>query len=119
MILVTFGAFYAWEYRPQTLIDETVPIKEEYLRQLNVTVLLGNRNVAVTVQTYNIPVFVTLWWQSGTSASVYVQDEAVAVNSTWTRSVTLHDSGGRYQLIVNKNESFGEGLTTIHVRVTT
>ncbi len=117
-IVGSFGIFYAWEYRTQVLLDETASIKETYIRQLNFNVFFGNRGMGVTVETYKIPVYVTLWWQSGTNAFVYLQDQPVAVNSTWTTSVTLHNSGGHYWFLVAKSEAFGEGLTTIHVRVT-
>jgi len=121
MIIAIVGAlaiFYGWEYRPQTLIDETVSIKEEYVRQISVDLSFGDRNAQITVETYTIPVYATLWWQSGTNALLYFQNQPVAVNSTWTTTVTLHNSGGEYSFLVAKSEAFGEGLTAIHVRIT-
>jgi len=96
----------------------TLPIKEQYLQQLNVDLSFGDRNVGITVETYALPVYVTLWWQSGTNALVYLQNQPVAVNSTWTTTVMLHNSGGQYSFLVSKNELYGEGLTTIHFRIT-
>ena len=117
VIVGVFTTFFAWEYRPQTLIDENVSIKEEYVRQLSVDVSFGNRNLQITLETYTLPVYATLWWQSGTNALVYFQSQPVAVNSTWTTTVTLHNSGGEYSFLVAKSEAFGEGLTAIHVRI--
>jgi len=109
---------YAWDYRPQTLTDVTIPIKEQYLQQVSVDLSFGDRNVEIAVETYALPVYVTLWWQSGTSALIYLKNQPVTVNSTWTTSVTLHNSGGQYSFLVSKNEVYGEGLTTIHVSIT-
>jgi hypothetical protein len=109
--------FYAWDYRPQTLADVTVSIKEQYSQPFNVDLVFGDRNVEVVVQTSNLPVYATLWWQSGTNALIYIKSQPVSVNSTWTSSVTLHNSGGQYFFLVAKNEAYGEGLTTIHVRI--
>ena len=117
-ILVSVAAFYAWDYRPQTLADETLSIKESHLWTMNIDLSFGSRSVQITVDTYQIPVFVTFWWQSGTNAFVYLQTQQVSVNSTWTTSVTLHNSGGQYNLLVAKSEARGEGLTIIHVRST-
>jgi hypothetical protein len=121
MILGIVGGvltFYAWDYRPQTLVEDTVSIKESQLWTLSVDLFFGDRTMQLSVETYQIPVFVTFWWQSGTNAFVYLQSQPVAVNSTWTTTVTLHNSGGQYNILVTKSETQGEGLTSIHARAT-
>jgi hypothetical protein len=116
-IVLGVVGFYAWDYRRQTLIDDTVSIKEQQTWQFGLDLSFGGRDVQVSIETYNIPIYATLWWQSGTEAVLYVQHQPVGVNSTWTASVTLRNSGGQYSIIVSKNELYGEGLTTIHVRI--
>jgi hypothetical protein len=112
------STFYAWDYRPQTLVNDTVSIKESQLWTMSVDLLFGDRTTQLSVETYQIPVFVTFWWQSGTNAFVLLQSQPVAVNSTWATTVTLHNSGGQYNVLVSKSETHGEGLTNIHVKVT-
>jgi hypothetical protein len=119
MVLAIVGGvltFYAWDYRPQTLVEDTVSIKESQLWTMSVDLLFGDRTMQLSVETSQIPVFVTFWWQSGTNAFVYIQSQPVAVNSTWTTTVTLHNSGGQYNLLVTKSETQGEGLTNIDVK---
>ena len=103
--VLAFVTFYAWEYRPQTLVNETTTIKESFVWQMNVDVTFGSRNVEITVETLTHPVLVTFWWQKGaTIAKLYLGNQLVDVNSPSTMNVSVHDSGGIYYLMVQKSE---------------
>src|SRR5437870_8875935 len=67
IIIILFGVIYGWDYRPQTLIDETTSIRESYVRQVNIDTSFGSRNVEIVVETLQIPTYVTFWWQQGTT----------------------------------------------------
>src|SRR5207245_10626951 len=75
------GIFYAWDYRAQTLIDDTVSIRESYVQQFSIDLSFGSRNVEIAVETHTIPVYVTFWWQSRTNAVVYLRCQPVDVKS--------------------------------------
>ena len=101
------------------MVDDSRSIKESYSWTIGVDLSFGDRSLQISVETYQIPAFVNFWWQSGTNAVVYFQAQPVSVNSTWTTSVTLHNSGGQYHVLVAKSEAYGEVLaTTVHVTVT-
>src|SRR5438876_11237942 len=61
IIIILFSVIYGWEYRPQTLIDETTSIRESYVRQVNIDTSFGSRNVEIVVETLQIPTYVTFW----------------------------------------------------------
>jgi len=104
--VILVGAIYAWDYRPQTLVDETTSIKESYVRQLNIDTSFGSRNVNITVETFQIPVLVIFWWQQGTTnARILFGNQPVQVNSTFTTNVSVQNSGGIYYLMVAKSEA--------------
>ena len=104
--VILVGAIYAWDYRPQTLVDETTSIKESYVRQLNIDTSFGSRNVNITVETFQIPVLVIFWWQQGTTnARILFGNQPVQVNSTFTTNVSVQNSGGIYYLMVAKRRA--------------
>ena len=125
--LILFGAIYAWDYRPQTLVDETTSIRESYVRQFNIDTTFGSRDVKITVETLQIPAYVIFWWQQGTTnARILFGNQQVLVNSTLTTNVSVQNSGGTYYLMVEKSEmactpcmncESPTCITTIHVVV--
>src|SRR6266487_1365106 len=125
--LILFGGIYSWDYRSQTLVDETTSIKESYVRQFNIDTTFGSRNVEITVETLQIPAYVIFWWQQGTTnARILFGNQQVLVNSTFTTNVSVQNSGGTYYLMVAKSETTCTPcmncesptcITTIHVVV--
>lgn len=127
IIIILFGVIYGWDYRPQTLIDETTSIRESYVRQVNIDTSFGSRNVEIVVETLQIPTYVTFWWQQGTTnARILFGNQQVQVNSTSTTNVSVQNPGGTYYLMVAKSETecapcmnceAPTCVTTIHVVV--
>src|SRR5436309_15275877 len=95
--VILVGAIYAWDYRPQTLVDDTTSIKESYVRQLNIDTSFGSRNVNITVETFQISVLVIFWWQQGTTnAIILFCSQQFKVNSTVKTHVSVQQSVGNY-----------------------
>jgi hypothetical protein len=116
IIVAAVSAYVYYEYIPRILVDDTQTLKESHEWQFGL-VVLGSRNVNVTVSTVQYDVFVTFWYQQNQAATTYLFDKQVTNTTQDSFNVSVQQSG-TYYLNVQKTEQYGENVTTVvHVAV--